>query len=354
MATIKSEPEYDEAQGWRSGTSALSPFMNNANVKSETKTASEDSEDALDHMLLRERMRLLSKNGNCLDIQQNSVSMAEPVPLNFSFGSVGLKRANSQKAKLPRKRRRTATGSIETALEEDAPGLLKSLIERGVVADEIKLYGDLEDHDDSDGLSITEEFSELEEVFWKRDSFLKFGPSQSAKLEGSSYCLECLLALIEKSRYLRSRKLPVEWGWCRDLLSFIFVFERHNRIVLERPEYGHATYFFELVDLDRLPVDWQIKRLVTVMKLTRCSRIALLENRPLTVGEDLTEGEARVLGEYGWTANTGLGTMLNYYHRVIHDRKNRNDDVSVWTSKMGKLLVDGYNGGRIITDTVAE
>jgi hypothetical protein len=39
---------------------------------------------------------------------------------------------------------------------------------------------------------------------------------------------------------------PVKWGWCRELQSFIFVFEAANRIVLERPEYGMATYFFEM------------------------------------------------------------------------------------------------------------
>lgn len=36
-------------------------------------------------------------------------------------------------------------------------------------------------------------------------------------------------------------------GLCgRELQSFIFVFEKANRIVCEKPEYGHATYFFEL------------------------------------------------------------------------------------------------------------
>lgn len=54
-----------------------------------------------------------------------------------------------------------------------------------------------------------------------------------------------------------------------------------HRIVLERPEYGYATYFFELVA--SLPIDWQIKRLVIVMKLTSCSRITLIENKALLV-----------------------------------------------------------------------
>lgn len=53
------------------------------------------------------------------------------------------------------------------------------------------------------------------------------------------------------------------------------------RIVVERPEYGYATYFFELVE--PFPIDWQVKRLVTTMKLTNYSRIALIENKPLIV-----------------------------------------------------------------------
>lgn len=116
--------------------------------------------------------------------------------------------------------------------------------------------------------------------------------------------------------------------------------------MLERPEYGYATYFFELVD--SLSIDWQIKRLVIAMKLTSCSRVTLIENKPLKVGQDLTEGEAKVLMEYGWIPNTGFGTMLNYCDRVVHDRKSEKD-VSEWRSKIGKLLVDGYNGGCIVS-----
>jgi hypothetical protein len=95
------------------------------------------------------------------------------------------------------------------------------------------------------------------------------------------YCLACLVTLIEQTKSLRRRKWPVEWGWCRRLRSFLFVFEKHNRIVLERPEYGFATYFFELVQ--SLPVRWQVKRLVTVMSVASSGRAALLENRQLEV-----------------------------------------------------------------------
>ncbi len=55
--------------------------------------------------------------------------------------------------------------------------------------------------------------------------------------------------------------------------------------------------------------------------------------------------------EYGWVQNSGLGTMLNYCERVVHDRKNEKDS-SEWRSKIAKLLMDGYNGGIIVATNV--
>ena len=65
----------------------------------------------------------------------------------------------------------------------------------------------------------------------------------------------------------------------------------------------------------------------------------------------MTEGEARVLMEYGWIRDSGLGTMLNYRDRVVHDRKNESES-SEWRSKIGKLLTDGYNGGIIVPNDI--
>ncbi|KAA8547703.1 hypothetical protein F0562_004132 [Nyssa sinensis] len=87
------------------------------------------------------------------------------------------------------------------------------------------------------------------------------------------------------------------------------------------------------------------------MKLTNCSRVNIIENKALLVGEDLTEGEAQVLMEYGWIPNSGIGTMLNYCDRVVHDRKNESDS-SEWRSKIGKLLMNGYNGGSIVSTDI--
>ncbi|KAI3699214.1 hypothetical protein L2E82_43344 [Cichorium intybus] len=349
---VKIEPLDDDLQSPNKDVPVTSSLHNQISIKSEPVNNDENFEDIIDHMMLGDRMRLLaSKNFP----KTHTYETSENSRVFSSFDNDDNKPTSSESSKpflmkRPRKRRKTVTDSIETALEEDAPGLLQVLIEKGVLVDEIKLYGE---NEDDEALDIEETFSELEDViekiFSQRQSFLKFGPIRCGKGEKASYCLACLISLVEQARYLRLRKWPVEWGWCRDLQSFIFVFERHNRIVLERPEYGYATYFFELVDA--LPVKWQIKRLVTTMKLTSCGRITLIENRPLTVGKDLTEGEARVLMEYGWIPDSGLGTMLNYRDRVVHDRKNESES-SEWRSKIGKLLTDAYNGGIIVPNDI--
>nr|GLL18962.1 uncharacterized protein LOC109180469 isoform X1 [Ipomoea trifida] len=319
-------------------------------VKREQEVPNDSYLDKLDHMLLQERMKLFSNKAiNSSGGDGISASLSQIVPSVFDSTPIASAAAEPLKINRPRKRRKTATDSIEEALEEDAPGLLKVLLEKGVSVDEIKLYGEPESNEALDDLPTEDSFSELEEIisklFSRRDSLFKLGPLHISKGEKPSYCLACLFSLVEQARSLQFRKWPVEWGWCRDLQSFIFVFERHNRIVLERPEYGYATYFFELVE--SVSIHWQIKRLVTAMKLTNCSRISLIENRALLVGEDLSEGEARVLMGYGWIPNTGLGSMLNYCDRVFHDRKHERDS-SEWRSKIGKMLIEGYNGGKVV------
>ncbi|KAF3501385.1 hypothetical protein F2Q69_00044731 [Brassica cretica] len=307
--------------------------------------ASELDEDEIDHMKLIDRLKLgSSSNGS--GHHEAPPSSSPPPGFSFCTSDEYVKPARASRSW---KRKKTATNSIETALEEDAPGLLQVLIKQGVTVDELRLYGENDSFSDDSSL-LEETFSELEDVisqlYFKRATGPKLLNLSFSKDSRTSYCLTCLFSLIEQARYLRFRKWPVEWGWCRDLQSFIFVFERHNRIVMERPEYGYATYFFELSNT--ASVGWQIKRLVLAMKLASCGRYQLIENKPLLVGEDMTEAEAEVLMKYGWVANTGLGTMLNYRDRVFHDRKSHKE-TSEWKSKISKLLVDGYNSGTIVS-----
>ncbi|KAL1162518.1 hypothetical protein V6Z11_A07G206300 [Gossypium hirsutum] len=344
---VKVEPlDYSNLQNPERST-----FGNMVSVKCE-----EDISDGIDHMLFRDRMKLLTPFEDFkLNFSNNFGCLGQSEPAAFGCSLFVSEPAKPIMISRPRSRKKTATDSVVTALEEDAPELLKVLRDQGVSVDEIKLYGESENYDALDESFNEDSFSELEAVmtklFSQRSHFLKFSSIRCAKGSKPSYCLACLFSLVEQTRYLQFRRWPVEWGWCRDLQSFIFVFKRHHRIVLERPEYGYATYFFEL--LDSLPVGWQVMRLVTAMKLTRCGRITLIENKPLSVGEDLSEGEAKVLMQYGWVPNTGLGTMLNYCDRVVHDRKNESDS-SEWRSKIGKLLVDAYNGGTIVASSLVE
>lgn len=308
----------------------------------------DDNPSDVDNVPLIDRMRMrvsLSIPGVECSVKKRC---PEPTALPASsFDSFNSENPKRKCFSLRKKRKKTATNSVETALEEDAPGLLEVLLDKGITTEEIKLYGDVDDDDDDVGdvFSNEDSFEDLESVIAKflseRSSLFKFPSSRQVRGSKVDYCLPCLIALIEQTRYSRFRNNPVEWGWCRDLQSFIFVFEKHNRIVLERPEYGYATYFFELVD--SLPIKWQIRRLVTAMKLTSCSRTAIIENKTIPV-EDLTEGEARVLEAYGWKPNTGLGSMLNYCDRVVHDKRN-DCFISEWRARIARLLIEGYSGG---------
>ncbi|KAI3910673.1 hypothetical protein MKW92_004274 [Papaver armeniacum] len=320
-------------------------------IKTEMGVSWISDEDELDHMSLRERLKLLTaKKVSDTEDPGPSECSQKSVPSVEKCKPTASENAKSEVKTRPRKRKKTATNCAETALEEDAPGLLKVLVDKGILVDEIKLYGGIESEDALDSSFDENSFEDLQfvisKLFAQRETLFKFAPLQGGKgSKAANYCLSCLISLVEQARYLQFMKWPVEWGWCRDLQSFIFVFERHNRIVLERPEYGYATYFFELVNA--LPVEWQIKRLVTTMKLTHCSRATIIENRSLLVGKDLSEGEARVLEEYGWIPDSGLGSMLNYCDRVVHDKSNERDG-SEWRNKIGKLLMNGLKGGNIV------
>ncbi|XP_024542497.1 uncharacterized protein LOC9648160 isoform X1 [Selaginella moellendorffii] len=238
---------------------------------------------------------------------------------------------------------------VQSALQEDAPGLFELLEERGLL-DGMDIITNVWEEGDGN-TSQTESFSDLTSVvgkLWGTSSQLLKEHRSRVQMANSSkphYCLACLVTLIEQTRLLKQRKWPVRWGWCRALNAFLFVFEKHNRIVVERPEYGFATYFFELVQ--SLPVKWQVDRLIKVMSCVCNCRAALLENRPLEAGKDLLPEEARVLEDYGWTPNTGIGSLLSFCDRVLHDYKSE-DEAAEWKSKIGRMLMDGHDHGSIV------
>lgn len=98
LANIKIEPpSYDEFQNSSETTLGQMSFGNFVLVKNEVHNADDACEDELDHMLLRERMKLLPKL---------NTYMPPPAPECRPFES---KRAPSVKINRPRKRRKTAT-----------------------------------------------------------------------------------------------------------------------------------------------------------------------------------------------------------------------------------------------------
>ncbi|KAJ6796517.1 Uncharacterized protein M6B38_218910 [Iris pallida] len=97
--------------------------------------------DVIDHIPLYLRMhtyKSISEPTLC-----NNIESSLPTPLsslgNDLFNSDNVK---EKRFSLRRKKKKTATDSVETALEEDAPGLLQFLLDRGITAEEIKLYGE--------------------------------------------------------------------------------------------------------------------------------------------------------------------------------------------------------------------
>ncbi|KAI5069118.1 hypothetical protein GOP47_0015419 [Adiantum capillus-veneris] len=298
--------------------------------------------DELDNVLLSERLKMLVQK--YLEGRSTKEDDGGPpcVALLEKKKLLGLGRSSvttKRKWEVP----------IEVALQEDAPGLLEKLQERGLL-EGMTIYGAA---CEGDWENTDEHFRDLECVakkVWGVPSGLIKIPKvihqhASGLGKGPVYCLSCLVSLIDQAKSLRQRNWPVEWGWCRELQAFIFVFDKHNRVVLERPEYANATYFFELVQ--SLPVNWQVLRLIHVLSVTALGKTALLENRPLEVGYELTEGESKILEGFGWAAGTGLGSFLNFCDRVIHDVKD--DDNLEWRQKIGKCLMDGYDRGRIMT-----
>ncbi|KAK9105930.1 hypothetical protein Scep_022774 [Stephania cephalantha] len=232
-AKIKIENLEDGSASFSDNNMGKLSYYRKILLKSEMGVYDVSSEDILDHLTLLQRMRLLipEKCLNLLDTGDLKCTM-KSIDSTHERSPAISESHTTRGISYRRKRKRTATDSVETALEEDAPGLLKVLMDKGIAIDEMKLYGDPESADLLDASTDDDSFQDLEAVMSK-------------------------------------------------------------------------------------------------------------------VGEDLTEAEAKVLEEYGWTRNSGLASMLNYCDRVIHDR-NKDRDVSEWRSKIGKLLMDGINGGVIV------
>ncbi|CAL8465089.1 g4624 [Coccomyxa elongata] len=175
------------------------------------------------------------------------------------------------------------------------------------------------------------------------------GPGGAAAAERRDrYTLYALQCLIEAARKYETAAEAVRWGWCRELQAFVFVFEAANRIVVEKPEYANATYFFDMEE--PLPVAAQVQRLVAVLSVPAVTRGALLTDGAPDLATGLPPADAAVLQAAGWTPENGLRSLLNFSgERIIHKitrGASEADTLQLYRDKITKLLSQGASAGR--------
>uniref|UniRef100_A0A2N9ETB0 Uncharacterized protein n=1 Tax=Fagus sylvatica TaxID=28930 RepID=A0A2N9ETB0_FAGSY len=165
---VKVEPG-DDSNFHNLDKNAIQNFsFNKLPLKSESGVSDKLYEDEVDHMLLRDRMKMPKwVEDSELNISRNSEYLKKSVPSALGCSLIASDSADPIRINRPRKRKKTVTDSVETAMEEDAPGLLKVLIDKGVSVDEIKLYGETESDEALDESLIEDSFSELEAVISK-------------------------------------------------------------------------------------------------------------------------------------------------------------------------------------------
>ncbi|TKY56699.1 argonaute 4A [Spatholobus suberectus] len=173
------------------------------NVKSEWEVHNEYHDGQAEHMNLIDRLNFLMAGvDSSLNISTSYSSLKKTNPSSSISSSIFSKSAEPSNINCRRKRKKTATDSVQEALEEDAPGLLQVLLDKGVLVDEIKLYGEKEDDEALDESFCEDSFSELEavmtKIFSQRHSLLKFPITRASKASRASYCLACLISLVEQ------------------------------------------------------------------------------------------------------------------------------------------------------------
>uniref|UniRef100_A0A061RYB6 Uncharacterized protein n=1 Tax=Tetraselmis sp. GSL018 TaxID=582737 RepID=A0A061RYB6_9CHLO len=234
------------------------------------------------------------------------------------------------------------------ALAEDAPVLLEILRDEEML-DEIPLL---------DLGPAAENFSALKDIVHEvfasvpeRAQQDQQGPPAARGKDSRAYSIAALKCLLERVRaYSQPRgnrvdgasRSPVSWGWCRELHSFLFVFEAANRIILERPEYGMASYFFEMEE--PMSVSDQVARLVSCMSVPGINRGDLLEDSQLLRQAQLSPEQVQQLQRCGFSVDKGLASLLNFCERVTHDHKM---DADEWKEKISRHILRGAYMGRI-------
>lgn len=253
--------------------------------------------------------------------------------------------------------------AAKAVLQKEVPDLLDILQQKGL-ADQIDLleHAKSSHAQDSEGAEQTCLYDSVHTILAKackanswqgRTAGVRSGGAEGEDSSKHEYCLLALEHLLERANAYSTASQPVRWGWCRELQSFVFVFEDANRIVVEKPCYGHATYFFDLEE--PLPVSAQVQRLIAVLSVPGVNRRKVLEGSSLDPGPDLTDSERKQLEAAGWMPGTTIRSLLNFTgDRICHQnadtmtgQKAAQQNVPEYKDKIAKVLSEGASGGRV-------
>mmetsp|Transcript_23018 Transcript_23018/g.63930 ORF Transcript_23018/g.63930 Transcript_23018/m.63930 type:complete len:549 (+) Transcript_23018:38-1684(+) len=268
--------------------------------------------------------------------------------------SIGEAEGSERTAKRPRlsivgaqrrtAKRREGPPTLADMLHRDAPALKAELEEAGLL-EGIPLL----DMDTSEGVyaelheTLRQICQAIPERMLRQEIHLHHHlASQQPGRAYSITALKCLMERCDAYSLLRSDSTPVWWGWCCELRSFVFAFEQANRIVLERPEYGMASYFFEMEQ--PMSTKDQVARLIACMSVPGIVRDDLLSNKEVLEHVDLSPEQEQVLKGCGWTPGKGLGSLLNFCERLVHDHRM---DADEWKDKIAKQIAQGALMGRL-------
>ncbi|KAK9841156.1 hypothetical protein WJX74_001053 [Apatococcus lobatus] len=143
-------------------------------------------------------------------------------------------------------------------------------------------------------------------------------PGPAMPTSAARYCLDALRIMLE---FTQTHEGSNSWGWSRQIQAFVFIFEEANRIVVEKPEYGFATYFFEIED--GLSIAAQVCRLLAVLSVKGVTRGHLIGDKSsLGMADRLSREDAAVLEACGWDPAEGIKRLLNFSdERIRHDNR---------------------------------
>ena len=217
-------------------------------------------------------------------------------------------------------------------LEADAPELARMLTDAGLLNDAKLLRGSA-DPTPEFLTALSELASELKKAQQPAQS------SSSGSQSTGQYAIKSLNVLVALAR--QQAHTGAVWGYHRQLKSFVFSFPAQRRVVLEKSQYGLATYVFE----HPACLDDFLGQLWLVLKL--CGREAVVTNTNTLSKFELSDANKITLVEAGVlpAEDNGLGCILGFVRKCIHTHRKGVFQEASYTKCVKDALLEGLYGG---------